>query len=120
MLYFFLCLKIAVNYKCSLNVSSDPEMQVGMRQIACLLENRCAFQSTPVCGVASSWVASVKYSAGLMFAIKSYALEQRTEKWNYFFHASFRPVIALSATVVLVWLDSRTMSLSSKDDRVIV
>lgn len=23
------CLKIAVNYKCSLNVSSDPEMQVG-------------------------------------------------------------------------------------------
>ena len=30
---FFRCLKIAVNYKCSLNVSSDPEMQVGMRQI---------------------------------------------------------------------------------------
>lgn len=26
------CLKIAVNYKCSLNVSSDPEMQVGMRR----------------------------------------------------------------------------------------
>lgn len=26
------CLKIAVNYKCSLNVSSDPEMQVGVRR----------------------------------------------------------------------------------------
>lgn len=26
------CLKIAVNYKCSLNVSSDPEMQVGARR----------------------------------------------------------------------------------------
>jgi len=34
---FFRCLKIAVNYKCSLNVSSDPEMQVGMRQIVCLI-----------------------------------------------------------------------------------
>lgn len=27
------CLKIAVNYKCSLNVSSDPEMQVGVRRL---------------------------------------------------------------------------------------
>lgn len=53
-LFFSHCLKIAVNYKCSLNVSSDPEMQVGMRQIACLLENRCAFQSTPLYGLAFS------------------------------------------------------------------
>lgn len=34
-------------------------MQVGMRQIACLLENRCAFQSTPLCGVASSLPGSL-------------------------------------------------------------
>lgn len=67
-----------------------------MRQIACLLENRCAFQSTPLDGVDSSWVASVKYSAGLTFPIKSYALEQGTEKWNYFFHAMLENLLSIS------------------------
>ena len=66
---FFRCLKIAVNYKCSLNVSSDPEMQVGMRQIVCLIWNRCIFTehsefSLP--SVSSSWVISIRYWAGLV------------------------------------------------------
>lgn len=65
----FFCLKIAVNYKCSLNVSSDPEMQVGMRQIVCLIWNRCIFTehsefSLP--SVSSSWVISIRYWAGLV------------------------------------------------------
>ena len=66
---FFRCLKIAVNYKCSLNVSSDPEMQVGMRQIVCLIWNRCIFTehsefSLP--SVSSSWVISIRYWAALV------------------------------------------------------
>lgn len=46
-------------------------------------------------GVASSWVVSVKYSAALAFAMKSYALEQGTEKWN-FFHAIVKSLLSIS------------------------
>ena len=79
---FFRCLKIAVNYKCSLNVSSDPEMQVGMRQIVCLIWNRCIFTehsefSLP--SVSSSWVISIRYWAGLVLC---YAIPHIWTGWK--------------------------------------